>query len=194
MLCIKIQATLVVNKDHLKKKTLRQKKFYFGALVFYQFSRVETDHFKKNYFMLVKRLFIHLFQFFNKFLKAINPFIPMDWPKWFSPIWTINFRRERQWEEGQKKTILFDLILNSQIQHYTKCSADSAESTLWSRKLKFQLFMTNIFTRYWVQCVQFLYVENRFRSLTVCSQFVCFHRWFWMRRHPIALVYIEMYV
>lgn len=61
-----------------KKKTLRQKKFYFGALVFYQFSRVETDHLKKNYFMLVKRLFIHLFQFFNKFLKAINPFIPTD--------------------------------------------------------------------------------------------------------------------
>ena len=63
----------------LKKKTLRQKKFYFGVLVFYQFSRVETDHLKKNHFTLVKRLFIDLFQFFfYKFLKAINPFIPMD--------------------------------------------------------------------------------------------------------------------
>ena len=48
----------------LKKKTLRQKKFYFGALVFYQLSRVETDHLKKNPLTLVKRLFIHLFQFF----------------------------------------------------------------------------------------------------------------------------------
>ena len=62
----------------LKKKTLRQKKFYFGALVFYQFSRVETDHLKKITLRWLNAYLFIYFNFFYKFLKAINPFIPMD--------------------------------------------------------------------------------------------------------------------
>ena len=61
-----------------KKKTLRQNKFYFGALVFYQFSRVETDHFKKITLRWLNAYLFIYFNFFDKFLKAINPFIPMD--------------------------------------------------------------------------------------------------------------------
>ena len=62
----------------LKKKTLRQKKFYFGALVFYQFSRVETDQLKKITLRWLNAYLFIYFNFFYKFLKAINPFIPMD--------------------------------------------------------------------------------------------------------------------